>query len=90
MTNKLMYIPNDTKKSPFLKLQLVVETLGYKLNESTNQNFKNAPKVIKLTNKNMLLKDFGESVINSPMSPPSLERIIELKVYVQIVGQNFD
>ena len=32
----------------------------------------NVPKVVKLTNEKYYFKSLGTSVINSPMSPPSL------------------
>ena len=54
-----MYIPNeDTHNYPFFRLKLVVET---QLNEPTNQNSLIIPKVVKPTNKKLLLLDFGDS-----------------------------
>ena len=51
-----MCIPNDdAHKYPFSILQLVVETLDTQLNTPTNQNSIKVPKVIKATDKKMLL-----------------------------------
>ena len=72
MADKLMYIPNeDTQNYPVCILQLVVETLGTQLNELINKNSIIVFKFIKATNKEILLKTLGTSVINSPMSFPS-------------------
>ena len=73
-----MYIHNDDTQNYPSELQLVFENLDTQLNEPTNQNTLKVPKVVKPTNKKMLLYDMGSSVINSPMSPPSLqiERIL--------------
>ena len=43
------------------------------LNEPTNQNSIKVPKVFKPSNKKRLNKTFWTSVINSPLSPPSLD-----------------
>ena len=58
---------------------LWLKRLDTQLNEATNQNSRKVPKVIKLTNKKMLLKTLGTSVINSPMSPLSM--ITSLKLH---------
>ena len=58
---------------------LRLKRLDTQLNEATNQNSRKVPKVIKLTNKNMLLKSLWTSVINSPMSPLSM--ITSLKLH---------
>ena len=64
-----MHIPNvDTQNCPFCKLNLVVETFGHST-KGTNQSTFNKSSQIKKT----LLFEFGTSVINSPMSPSSLE-----------------
>ena len=47
-----MYIPNVNNKLPFCRLQLVVET---QLNKQSNQNSMKIPKVVKPTNRKMLL-----------------------------------
>ena len=55
MADKLMYISNDDRQNyPFCLLQLVVETFEHntQLDEPTN---KKVPKVVKPTNKKMLL-----------------------------------
>ena len=43
------------------------------LNEPTNQNSIKVPKVVKPSNKKRLNKTFWTSVINRPLSPPSLD-----------------
>ena len=61
-----MYIPNyDTQSYPFCRLQLVVEAFGH---STTNENLIKVSKVVKPTN----MKIVESSVINSQMSPPSL------------------
>ena len=58
MANKLMYTPNDfdyTQNYPFIRLQLVVETLDTQLNELSNQNSVKVPKFVKPTNKKTFL-----------------------------------
>ena len=69
MVSKFMYIPNDdTKSNPFGRIQLVVKKLDIKINEQINHNLIKVPKVDKPTNH----KPLGTSVINSPISPPSM------------------
>ena len=69
MADKLVYIPNnDSQNYSFCNLQLVVETLDTQFKETTNQNFIKVPKVVKQRYYNSI----RTSVINSPMSPPSL------------------
>ena len=59
-----MYIPNDDIQCySFCRLQLGLKRLDTHLNEPTNQNSVNVPKVVKLMNN----KTFGTSVINSPI-----------------------
>ena len=56
MADKLMHIPNVNKLNNPLRLPLVVETLkDTQLNKPTNQNPLKAPKVVKPTNKKILL-----------------------------------
>ena len=45
----------------------------WKPNKPINQNLIKLPKVVGPTNKKRCYKTLGTSVINSPMSPPSLE-----------------
>ena len=53
MVDKLMYIPNDeTENYP---LQLVVQCLDTYFNEQTNQNSIKIPKVVKPTNKKIII-----------------------------------
>ena len=63
MTDKLMYVSKDyTQNYPFCILQLVVETFAYATYwiEPTKQNSIEVPKVVKSTNKKMLLYKFGD------------------------------
>ena len=47
MVDKLMCIHNDdTQNYPFCKLQIVVERLNTKLNDTTNQNSLKVSKVV--------------------------------------------
>ena len=59
MLDKLMHIPNDdTQNYPVCRLQLVVETFEhstYWTNQPINQNSMKVLKVVKPTNKKMLL-----------------------------------
>ena len=53
--DELMHIPiDDTQNYQFCRLQLVVETLDTQLNEPTNQNQVNIPKIIRETNRKIL------------------------------------
>ena len=55
MADKLMYIPyNDTQNYSFCWLQLVVKQFDIQINEPTKNSI-NVPKVVKPTNKKMLL-----------------------------------
>ena len=59
MSDKLMYIPNnDTQNNPFCSLDT-------QLDEPTNKNSINVPKVVMLTNTKNYYKTLGTSVINS-------------------------
>ena len=60
------------KITPFVDYNQWVKRLNTQLNEPTNNNLKEVPKAFKPTNKKTYYKTFGTSVINSPMSPPSL------------------
>ena len=73
MADKFLYIHNyDTQNYPFCTLQLMVETLGH----SDLIKYKKVPKGFESTNKKMYLKTLGTSVINIPMSPPSLAKLL--------------
>ena len=51
-----MYIPNDDKKiTPSVDYNQLFKRLNTHLNEPTNQNSLEEPKVVKATNKNNLL-----------------------------------
>ena len=79
MDVKLMCIPNDdTQNYPFCRVELVVETFGWTLNLINQPIEIQVPKCFKLTNKKTLLKTLGTSLINRPMSPPSLAFITYL------------
>ena len=73
MADKLIDIPiDDTQNYP--SAQLVFETLDTQLFKPTNQNSLRVPKVVKPTNKKKHYhKTMRTSVINSPLSPPSLD-----------------
>ena len=54
-----MYIPNDEIQNlRFCRLKLLVET--FELIIPTNHNSVKVPKVVKITNKKTLLKNFGD------------------------------
>ena len=82
MADKLMFISNDnTKNYPFCILHFVVETFGLLTNQNSikfpkakllSQNLRKLPKILKQTIKKMILITLGTSVINNPMSPPSM------------------
>ena len=77
MADKLMYIPNDdTQNYSLRRLQLMVEMFKHILNESTNQNSVKAAKLVSQRIGKRYCKTLGTSVINSPMSPPSLCLIV--------------
>ena len=62
MADKLIYIPNnDTKKLRF----------------SVNQNSQRSPKLLSERIRKHYYKTLGTSVINSPLSPLSLEKLPE-------------
>ena len=68
MADKLMYIPNDlNKKYPYWRLQLVVDT------QSNNPTKQKSLKLLGQRIRNWCYKTLGTDVINTPMSPPSLE-----------------
>ena len=67
MVGKLVQIPNyDTQNYSLCRLQLVVDT---QLNVPTNQK---SPKLLSQRIRKRYCKTLRTSVINSPMSPPSL------------------
>ena len=73
MADELKYIPNDdTLNYPCFRSRLVLERLETSLNEPIDQNLIISHKVVELTKKKVILKTLGNSIINIPMSPPSL------------------
>ncbi len=74
MADKLLYTFNaDTQNYRFLRLKL--KRLDTHFNEPTNQNSLKVPKMVKPTNIiKLYYKTLGTSVINNPVSPPSLLR----------------
>ena len=66
----MYYIPNDDTQ--IYNQWLKRSNSDKQLNGPTNQNSIKVPKVVKLTYKKRGSKTLGTSVINSPMSPPSL------------------
>ena len=68
MADKFMYIPNgDTQNYPFSRLQLVVETFVH----STSMKIYQSPRLLSKRIRKRYHKTLG-TVINSPISPPSL------------------
>ena len=63
MINKITY---------FVNINWWLKRLDTQINEPTNQNSIKVPKIVKPTNKKNYYKTLGTSVINDPMSPPSL------------------
>ena len=61
-----MSIPNHEKITPFVNYNQWLKRLDPQLNKPTIQNLLKVPKVVKLTNKKMLLQNFGD--LNCPMS----------------------
>ena len=57
---------------------MCLKLLDTQLNELTNQNVIKVLKIVEPTKKKTLLKTLGNSVINSPMSPPSLGAFTQL------------
>ena len=56
MADKLMYIPNDDRQNyPFCRFKLVVETFDHSSQWTSYLKFTKVPKVIKQTNKKLLL-----------------------------------
>ena len=56
----------------FVDYNYCLKRLYTKLHEPTNQNLVKFPKVVEPTNGKRYNKTLGTSVINSPMSSPSL------------------
>ena len=70
MADKLEYITSDCKQNKsFVDHNKWLKRLDTELYVPTNQKTTKVPKVFESTNKKTLL---GTSVINSPISPPSL------------------
>ena len=70
------------KITPSIKLQLMVETFGHSSKWSKqSQNSKKVPKVVKLTNKKMLLQDFGDFCNKQPNVPSLPGRKVRAPVY---------
>ena len=55
MANKLMYPNEDTQKYSFLDYNYRLKCLDIGLNEATNQNSMNVPKIFEPTNKKTLI-----------------------------------
>ena len=61
MADKLTYILNDyTQNTPSVDYSQWLKRLNIQLNEPTNQNSIDVPKVIEVTNKETLLLNFGD------------------------------
>ena len=74
MADKLIYIPNDyTQITSFLDLIYCLKRLNTQLDKPTNRNSeKKSPKMLSQIRKRYY-KSLGTSVINSPLSPLSLQ-----------------
>ena len=78
MADRLMFIPNDdTQNNTVCRLHLVVETFRH-------SNSRKVPKVAKPRKRKPYYNTLGTSVINSPMSPPSLVKNITLQFTIVI------
>ena len=75
MADKLIYKTSPTKIQ--IMYFILMKSVDTQLNEPANQNSIKVPKVVQRTNKKGYYKTFRTSVINSPMSPPSLKIIIK-------------
>ena len=65
-----MYIPNnDTQNHIFYRLKLVVETFEHSSSWTNHLKYTKVPKVVKLTNKKMILKEFGEKCNKQSIVP---------------------
>ena len=62
------------KIAPPVDLNQWLKRLNNYLDESTNQNSLKSPKIVKPTNKKRYYETLWTSVINSPLSPPSLKK----------------
>ncbi len=61
MAEKFRYIPNDdTHNYPLCRLQLVVRKFDHSTKHTHQSNVNSFSKVVKPTNKKMLLYDFGD------------------------------
>ena len=74
MSDKLMYIPNDDTKNSFCTLKLMVETFEHSTYKSTNHNSLKSPKMLSQRKRKLYYKTLGTSVINSSLSPLSMEK----------------
>ncbi len=60
------------KITPSVDFNYWLKRVDTQFNEPTNKNSIKVPKFVKIMNKKHYYKTFGTSVINSPMSRPSL------------------
>ena len=72
MLEKLKFIPNETENHPICRLELVLKRLNTQLNEPTNQY--SSPKLLSKRIRKCYYETLVTSVINSPLSPPSLKK----------------
>ena len=69
MADKLMYIPNNDTQN-YLLCRFQLRRLDTQLNEPTGQIQQKSPKL--LSQRKLYCITLGTSVINSPLSTPSL------------------
>ena len=75
MADKLMYKPNNgVQHWPFCKIQLVVEMFGHSTYWTNQSKFNKSLKDVRKRIGKHYYKTLGTGVINSLMSPPSLEQ----------------
>ena len=73
MTDNFMYIPNNyTKYYPFCRLNKLLKRSSTKLNKPTNHIQLKSPKLLSQRIGKRYYKTLRTSLINSPLSPPSL------------------
>ena len=78
MADIFMYSPNDEKQiTIYLYYIFRLKRLDIYLNEPTNQN---SPQLLSRLIRKRYYKTLGTSLINSPMSPPSPERIVHVNI----------
>ena len=79
---QLMYIPNaNTQITHSVDKNYWLKSLNTQLNKPTNQNTTKVPKAVMMTNKKPYYKTLWSRVINSQLSPFSLNFYNECKIF---------